>query len=347
MSRPPSPRPSAARLLVALALTVGALASAGCSRFIKSKVAVPQLLSPLQEADTGRLIGEINRAAQVRSLRGKVDLRFLDNSFAQCGIAEEYTAADADITTQRPGQIYLTIQDPFIGSKIAEMSSNGEKFWVAVLRGDAKYRRFVTGTNEARYERISDGGEDVQCGKGGGDRSAMQQRAVSAFSGLRPQHFTDALLVRPAGEPGLIYSRNEAFAEEPDVRRGAKKNARVVRGYYQLEELRPEGDGRAQLLRRFWFDRFGGVRLARVQTFDERGTLVTDVIYRDPRPFGEGGRHSLPAEIEITRPQDRYSIRINYQTPEAVRLDQQFPPEAFVLQNKDNLPVVDLDAGKP
>lgn len=345
MSRPRSFRPGPRRLLVALALAACALASAGCSRLIKSKVSVPQLLSPLQQADATRLIEEVNRTAQVRSLRGKVDLKFLDNSFAQCGIAEEYTAADADITTQRPGQIYLTIQDPFIGSKIAEMSSNGEKFWVAVLKGDQKYRRFVTGTNEASYERIGGEGE-VQCGKNG-DKAAMQQRAVSAFSGLRPQHFTDALLPRPAGEPGLIYARAEVFAEEPDTQRGAKKSARVVRGYYQLEELRPEGEGRAQLLRRFWFDRFGGIRLARLQTFDERGTLTTDVVYRDPRPFGEERRYSLPAEIEITRPQDRYSIRINYQTPDAVRLDQQFPPEAFVLQNKDNLPVVDLDARKP
>ena len=346
MSRPLFPRPRPARLLVALVLAACALASAGCSRLIKSKVTVPQLLSPLQEADTARLIEEANRAAGVRSLRGKVDLKFLDHSFAQCGIAEEYTAADADITTQRPGQIYLTIQDPFIGSKIAEMSSNGEKFWVAVLKGDSDIRRFVTGTNEAQYERLAGGGSEVQCGKGG-DKSVMRKRAVSAFSGLRPQHFTDALLPRPAGEAGLVYARNEAFAEEADGRSGAKKNARIVRGYYQLEEFRPEGEGRAQLLRRFWFDRFGGIRLARVQTFDERGTLTTDVVYRDPRPFGEGGRHNLPAEIEITRPQDRYSIRINYQTPESVRLDQQFPPEAFVLQNKDNLPVYDLDTRKP
>ena len=344
MSRSPSPRPRAARLLVALLLAACALASAGCGRLVKSKVSVPPLLSPLQDADTSRLIEEANRTAQIRSLRGKVDLKFLDNSFAQCGVAEEYTAADADITTQRPGQIYLTIQDPFIGSKLAEMSSNGEKFWVAVLKGDEKYKRFVTGTNAAAYERIGGDGP-VQCGKG--DKSAMQQRAVSAFSGLRPQHFTDALLVRPAGEAGLLYARNEAFAEEPDTRPGAKKSARVVRGYYQLEELRPEGEGRARLLRRLWFDRFGGLRLARVQTFDERGTLTTDVVYRDPRPFGEGRRHSLPAEIEITRPQDRYSIRINYQTPDAVQLDGQFPPEAFVLQNKDDLPVVDLDARKP
>lgn len=346
MRRPQFPRPRPARLLVALALAACALASAGCSRLIKSKVSVPQLLSPLQVADTSRLIEEANRAAQVRSLRGKVDLKFLDNSFAQCGIAEEYTAADADITTQRPGQIYLTIQDPFIGSKIAEMSSNGEKFWVAVLKGGDDLRRFVTGTNEARYERLGGPAGEVQCGKNT-DKAAMQKRAVGAFSGLRPQHFTDALLPRPAGEAGLVYARNEAFAEEADTRRGAKKEARVVRGYYQLEELRPESEGRAQLLRRFWFDRFGGLRLARVQTFDERGTLTTDVVYRDPRPFGEGARYNLPAEIEITRPQEHYSIRINYQTPESVSLDHPFPPEAFVLQNKDNLPVFDLDARKP
>ena len=335
------------RLALALALALCAFASAGCGRLVKSKVSVPQLLSPLAEADTARLISEVNNLARVQSMRGKVDIQFLDNSFAQCGVVEKYKSADADIITQRPGQIYLTIQDPFIGSKLAEMSSNGTNFWVAVLKGDEKYRRFLRGTNEAQYGRIGDA--EIDCGGKGKKQSAMEQRAVSAFSGLRPQHFTDALLIRPVAEAGagLIYSRNETFAEEPDTRAGAKRSARVVRGYYQLEELQPEGEGRARLLRRFWFDRFGGVRLARMQTFDEGGTLTTDIIYRDPKPFGEGGKYRLPAEIEITRPQDHYSIRINYQSPEAVRLDQPFPPTAFVLENRENLKEVDLDAKKP
>ncbi len=335
-----------ARLGFALFVALCASASAGCGRFIKSKISVPQLLAPLEEADTARLIEEVNRLARVQSIRGKMDIQFLDNSFAQCGVVEKYKTADADITTQRPGQIYLTIQDPFIGSKIAEMSSNGTNFWVAVLKGDEKYRRFLKGTNEAQYERI---GGEIDCAGKGKKQSAMEQRAVSAFSGLRPQHFTDALLIRPVAEAGagLVYSRNETFAEEADARAGAKKDSRVVRGYYQLEELRAEGEGRARLLRRFWFDRFQGVRLARMQTFDERGTLTTDIIYRDPKPFGEGGTHRLPAEIEITRPQDHYSIRINYQSPEAVRLDQPFPPTAFVLENREKLQEVDLDAKKP
>lgn len=346
----PAPRrrpPQGARLALALLIALCAFASAGCSRLIKSKISVPQLLTPLVEADTARLIVEVNNLARVQSLRGKVDIQFLDNSFAQCGVVEKYKTADADITTQRPGQIYLTIQDPFIGSKIAEMSSNGTNFWVAVLKGDEKYRRFLKGTNEAQYERIGD--TEVDCGGKDKKQSAMEQRAMSAFSGLRPQHFTDALLIRPvaAAGAGLVYSRNETFAEEPDTRVGAKSSARVVRGYYQLEELQPEGEGRARLLRRFWFDRFQGVRLARMQTFDERGTLTTDIVYRDQKPFGEGGKYRLPAEIEITRPQDHYSIRINYQSPEAVRLDQPFSPTAFVLENRENLKEVDLDAKKP
>jgi hypothetical protein len=293
---------SPARLALALCLAACAAAASGCSKFIKSTVSVPQLLTPLQSADTARLLAEVNRVAEVRSLRGKVDIQFLDTSFARCGTVEKYRTADGDITTQRPGQIYLVIQDPFVSSKIAEMSSNGTKFWVAVHRGDDQYRRFLTGTNEASYGRV--GGDEAAaaddgCGDGKKQSSAMQQRAVSAFSGLRPQHFTDALLVRPVGAEGsgLIYARSEVFAEEPDTRPGAKKSARVVRGYSQLEELRPAGEGRARLLRRFWFDRFGSVRLARVQTFGEEGELMTDVVYGEQRRFGEEGRYMLPAEL--------------------------------------------------
>ena len=51
----------------------------------------------------------------------------------------------------------------------------------------------------------------------------------------------------------------------------------------------------------------------------------------------------LPSTIELTRPQDRYKISINYQAPESVRLDHDYPAEAFVLQNKWGLPEKNLD----
>jgi len=102
--------------------------------------------------------------------------------------------------------------------------------------------------------------------------------------------------------------------------------------------------GDTRLLRRFWFDRVNGIRLARVQSFDENGLLTTDVSYWDEKPFGEGGQAHLPSRIEITRPHDHYKLSITYQTPTAVEIDKEYRPEAFVLENRWQLSEVDLDA---
>lgn len=337
----------AIRLAVVLVISVGLLAASGCDvPGLKRKVTVPPLLGPLVEADTGELLAEINRAAALRSIRGKVDIQFLDTSFAACGVAEKYRTADGTVTLQRPAQIYIVIQTPFVNYSVAEMTSDGEGFRVAVLMGDEKYRRFVRGTNGAVYPKLETNGKQTDCGSDENKRKVTQQQAVSALSGLRPQHFTDALLIRPVAEAGsnLVYSRSEQFEEEADSRPRAKGDARVVRGYFVLEELAPEGEGRVRPLRRFWFDRFEKIRLARLQTFDERGQLTTDVLYKEPKNFGEDGRYVLPSLIELTRPQDRYSLRISYQAPAAVVVDRPYNSKTFVLDNKWQLQEVDLDA---
>jgi hypothetical protein len=317
----------------------------GCGIFsAKSKIAVPQLLTPLVEADTPRLLEEVNRFAGVRSLSGKIDITFLDTSFAQCGIADLYRTAEGRLIVQRPGQIFLDIS--FLNVEIAEMSSDGERFWAALKQGDL--RRFVTGRNRADYEKLAANGDaaNPDCRRGGKVEQAARQRAtVSALSSLRPQHFGDALLVPPSlTDPAVYYARGEDFQEEPDTRVGAKKNARVVRSYYVLSEFKTAEPGRATLLRRFWFDRVGAIRLARVQTYDERGQLITDVVYGAQKPFSQG--QLLPAQLELTRPQEHYSIRIAFQDPTEVRVNQPFGPDTFVLKNDSNLREVDLDAMK-
>lgn len=335
------PLRAAALLLAAVVLLPG------CGIFSpKSKITVPQLLTPLVEADTPRLLEEVNRFAGVRSLSGKIDITFLDTSFAQCGIADLYRTAEGRLIVQRPGQIYLDIS--FLTYKIAEMSSNGERFWAALKQGDEKYRNFVTGRNSAAYGKLSANGDaaNPDCRRGGKVEQAARERAtVSALSSLRPQHFSDALLVPPSvTDESVYYARGEDFQEEPDTRVGAKKSARVVRSYYVLSEFTTAGPGRATLLRRFWFDRVGAIRLARVQTYDERGQLITDVVYGAQKPFSQG--QLLPAQLELTRPQEHYSIRIAFQDPTEVRVNQPFGPETFVLKNESNLREVDLDAMK-
>jgi hypothetical protein len=350
-------RGGAARATLVLA---AALLLSGCGAITKvggifvrtkDKVVVPQTLTPLIEADMPQMFEEVNRLGGVRSLNGRVDIQFLDTSYAPCGLADKYRTADGRLVVQRPGQVYLTVQAPFVGTKIAEMSSTGERFWAAVFQGSEQYRRFVTGSNAAQYEKLEADGPAASpdCNKSGRTREeAMQRATVSALSSLRPQHLTDAVLVPPVSfdDTKHVYAQAETFEEEPDRRQGAKKEARVLHGYYVLSELELVSQNRARVTRRFWFDRVGTLRLARVQIYGERGQLLTDVVYSKQQPFGEGGRLRLPAQIELTRPQDHYSIRIAFQDPGAVKVDQPYDSEVFVLKNSANLPEVNLDAKK-
>ena len=341
-SRPEQHWSSAPRVL---AIALGLVVMSGCSSLfgVKRTVTVTPLLGPLTDANTDVLITEANRMAAVRSIRGKIDIQIQDTSFAESGIAEKYRTADGTVYLQRPGQIYLKIQAPFVGTNIAEMTSDGEHFRVAVLQGDEKFKRFVRGTNNADYPKL----EMDDKSQGAKKKKGMNgERTVSTLSNLRPQHFTDALMIRPIlprAESGMIYAQSEFYQEEPDTRPRAKKSARVVRGYYLLDELAPGGETGARLVRRFWFDRVGGTRLARVQTFDRAGRLESDVSYAEPKTFGEDGRLVMPSRVELTRPHDRYKLSINYQSPEAVVFDREYQPNVFLLENKWQLPEVDLD----
>lgn len=328
------------RLLLSVFAVSVLLLTSACSWFgTKKKIQVPQLL-PGQNAGRDRLFQEVNRSANVTSIHGKVDIQFEDTSFATAGVADQYRLVDGDITLQRPGKIYLIIQ--FLVVDIAQMTSDGEKFRVAVLKGDDKYKRFVKGTNNAVYEKLEPEPAASPVPK---TQKKGEKETINALSNLRPQHLTDAFMIRPIEPTGsLIYAQSEFFQEEPDPRRGAAKSARVMRPYYVLDEFSQPQGSEAKLTRRFWFDRVDGIRLARVQSYDDRGLLVTDVAYFNERQLGSGPTATLPTKIEITRPQDQYKLSITYQDASSVELNRAYGPKAFVLENKWGLPEVDLDA---
>jgi len=283
----------------------------------------------------------------VRSIRGRVDIQFEDTSFATSGLAEKYRTAEGTIVIERPGKVYLVIQGP-LAIDIAEMTSDGERFRIAIFKGDDKYRRFVKGTNNAIYGKLEMEPSPATSADKGKGKSNSEAQTVNALSNLRPQHLTEALLISPIDgkASGVLYARSEFFESEKDPVK-SDSNKRVVRGYYLLDELQPGADNSARLLRRFWFDRVGGIRLARLQSFDEKGVLINDVTYGPLTRFGaEAEGPQMPAKVSLTRPQEHYKIAITYQAPESLVLDHDYPADVFVLTNKRNLPEVDLDAKK-
>jgi hypothetical protein len=330
------------RLLLTVLVVFALLMTSGCGLFgAKRKIQVPALL-PGTEAGRDRLFQEVNRFSTVTSIHGKVDIQFEDTSFATVGIADQYRLVDGDITIQRPGKIYLIIQ--FLLVDIAQMTSDGEQFRVAVLKGD-RYKRFLRGTNNSVYKKLDEVAPPATTPANAQQKA--EKETVNALSNLRPQHLTDAFMIRPIDPNGaLVYAQSEFFQEEADTRRGASKNAQVMRPYYVLDEFSQPSGSQSKLLRRMWFDRVSGIRLARIQSFDDAGKLVTDVAYFNEKQLGAGPTASLPSRIEITRPQDQYKLNITYQDASSVELNRAggYAPKAFILENKWGLPEVDLDA---
>jgi hypothetical protein len=305
---------------------------------IRSKHKTDVLLK-VEDATQAQLMAEVNRWASVNSIHAKMDLKFEDNSFAAFGEKEVYRRADGDVTVERPARIFLKVQVPVIKSDVAQMTSDGEKFRVAILQdgGTGKYKKFVKGTNDADYSRLQKKIDPSQL--------KASQESVNAFANMRPQHFTDALLVRPTDSEHL-YAQTTIYEHE------APASGPVTRGYYLLDEYSKTGEGLLVISRRFWFDRVGGIHLARQQIFDKKGEIEYDILYGASVKLNgpEGSLANVPLEITVTRLKEKYSLTLTYQNldqkrqnAENVLIGHDFPAEAFVLQNTWGLEEVDLD----
>lgn len=293
-----------------------------------------------ENAKQSELISEVNRFAKVNSMRAKMYLKFEDNSFAEFGSKEVYRQADGEVVVQRPDKIFLKVQVPIIKTDVAQMTSDGTTFRVAVLQdgGTGKYKKFVKGTNNADYSKLQKSLNSVDMTNG-----KMAKESVNAFANLRPQHFTDAMLVRPTGDE-KVYTQSTIFQTEEDETADKKSPLRkVMRGYYLLDEFGKTADGGLIIERRFWFDRVGGIRIARQQIFDAKGEIESDIVYGKEGNLGETGNYRMPLEVQVTRPQEKYSMKLTYRLPEEVSIGATYPNTAFVLQNSWNLEEIDLD----
>jgi hypothetical protein len=318
-------------------LIFSAVLWSGCN-IVKKESKTPTLLKT-ENATQAQLIDEVNRFARVGSMKAKMDLKFEDNSFAQFGTKEEYRSADGEVVVQRPANILLKVQVPVIKTDVAQMTSDGTGFRVAILQdgGSGKFKKFVKGTNDADYSELQKDFESAN-----GDGTVKQN--VNAFANLRPQHFTDAMLVRPTDDEH-IYTQSTIFQIEEDASQAKKSPLRTVtRGYYLLDEFRRTADGALMISRRFWFDRVGGIRLAKQQLFDAAGEIESDIVYgREGNLTATGEYNNLPLRIQVTRLKEKYTMSLSYQTPESVTIGRTYPATAFVLQNSWNLEEIDLD----
>jgi hypothetical protein len=315
-------------LLLLLCLLVAVPFLNGCRNLVSSAdYTIPRLLLPLSDSTYWQLLDRLKPFTDINGLRStRVLMQFLDAETSR-----RFNNADASLVLQRPDKILLLIQDPVLGSRIADMASEGNKFRVAIYKPSDR-RRFLIGTNDADYSRM---------------RSKLSKNEQSGLINARPFHFTDALMMRPLklSDPKFAYSLEETLLEENDTQKDAKKGARVWRSFYVISELElPTETGRpARVLRRFWFDRTQNSQFARQQLLDARSQVVTEVRYLNFTRLSDEEETLWPGVIEVSRPKDGYIARLTFGAGE-YKINPDFgSARPFLLENKEGLPETDLD----
>jgi hypothetical protein len=293
-------------------------------------VSVPTRLPVGPDLTIEALVARVHQWSDVERIQASVTLQFRDLRDAGEGKNKEYPAADGILVLARPEMIRLQIRAPFVGKRIADMVSDGETFRVKVLYPEDK-RKLIVGRNEGRYKRVE---ANTQT-----DDPSLRQ--AGALANIRPQHLTDAFLLRPLALEASdgVYFLDEAHQTERALVRN--KTREVIRTYYVLTLLERVGTTpEARVVRRIWFDRTReGTPLARQELYED-GRLATVVTYtgfvkaEDGRPW--------PERVSIERVEDDYSVEVIFE-PKALTLNGELPEQVFTLENEENLQEIDLD----
>jgi outer membrane lipoprotein-sorting protein len=220
---------------------------------------------PLLVADRSTLVDIISRQyAVIHDLNATVDMVPALGSAEKSKITE-YKDVRAFILFRKPGDIRLIGLYPVLRNKAFDMVSDGTNFKLYVPARN----RFLVGRNE------------------------IDQPSPNKLENLRPQHFLEALLVRPvdANRDKLLL---ENFTDEDNA-------------FYVLHVVHVNGGGELQLDRTIWFNRYN-LTLARQLIFDTAGNILTDARYTDWRPYDNV---AYPKHIEINRPRDEYAVVID------------------------------------
>ncbi len=177
----------------------------------------------------------------------------------------EYKDVRAYILFRKPDEIRLIGLYPLVRNKAFDMVSQNGDFKLYI----PAQNRFIMGKNE------------------------VVELSKNKLENLRPEHFLEALMVRPV-DPENEKILFENFTDEDNA-------------YYLLNLVRQDSSGRLELSRTIWFNRLD-LGLARQLIFDPNGNILTDARYSNWKVYDNV---SFPAHIEINRPRDEYGVVID------------------------------------
>jgi hypothetical protein len=274
---------------LALPMLVLCLMTAALSSCLSRRRLIPRASTTktLQKATLPTLLAAIARQYEaVHDFKGTVEMVPARGS-AENNDIKEYKIVDrAYIRFRKDADIRLIGLTAVVRTTAFDMTSNGADFKLYI-----PYKNlFLTGSN------------------------AIQELSADKLENLRPQHFVDALLVRPIDTKNNKYFMWD-FTDEDNA-------------YYIINEVHETADGRIQPKRTIWISRLD-LTIARQMIFDDDGGLLTDARYSQWRPYDNV---PFPKHIEINRPRDEYAVVFDV---DKLEINKGIADSEFVLEQPE------------
>src|SRR5690348_5876313 len=258
------------RLQLALLLAV-VVPLSGC--LFRSRTAkVLMSTAQLQSASFEQLVAQIDQqAARMQTLNATVDLA-ASTGGSKKGKITDYQEIKGYILLRKPDTLRMIGLFPIVRNRAFDMVSNGDTFklWLPPKN------KFYIGRNDV-----------------------IKANSTQPLENLRPQHITDALLLRQIDAHNEIAVLEQGTETVSDPK--TKKD--VLQPDYIIDVIRKSDKG-WYLSRKIYLSRTD-LQPHRQVVYDKNGNVATDASYED---FKDYNRVQFPTIIHIFRPQEEYAV---------------------------------------
>jgi outer membrane lipoprotein-sorting protein len=246
-----------------------------------------------------------DRDAAVKTLNAQV-LIIATTGGSKEGKVKEYTSFKGYIFVQKPADLRVILQLPLIGSSALDMVSDGETF--TLKRASSHGNIWMQGSDK------------------------ITQPSKNGLENLRPAVFLDSLLV-PGVKPDEFVTLTESTRViQPD---GRRKDA-ISEPDYDLHILKKKSGNVLQVERVVRINRITMLPFQQ-DIYDDKGQIETEATYGKYQTFGD---QPFPTEIDIRRPMDEYSLKIDVTK---LTLNKELPDDQFELQIRPGMTVQKME----
>jgi outer membrane lipoprotein-sorting protein len=287
-----------------LIFLIALLSATGCGFRSSHPVKMRTSTATLKDATLEQLLASINTTAEkLKTLKATVDI---DSSILEekKNRVKDNPQVAGVILVRKPEMLRMRIYVPVLHNVMADMVSNGKNFELA----SPIKSKFYVGSNQQPVKP-----------------------SPQPLENLRPQHISDALLLKPIEEGKEIA----VLENTTEVVKDPKNHKDVEQLAYTVLVIDKDSTGN-YLSRKIVFSRTD--LLPHEQSiYNRQGQLVTFVRYEN---FSDYSGLLLPAIVSIQRPVEGYAITISM-----VKVDVNVPltDDQFVLTQPPGSQVVNLD----